>query len=99
MSFKYFGNKEKVERARVVILFRLNELKHVPGSNLEKFVPLLTEKKSDICNPLLLYCGDCTCKRKIKLFSLQITILDRFIKFTLQSFFKRFSLLVHPYHA
>lgn len=83
MSLKYFGKKEKVEQARVVALFRLNELTHVPGNNLEKFVPVLTEKKSDICIPLLLYCGDCLCMRKIKLFLLQITILDRFIKFTL----------------
>lgn len=45
MSLKYFGKKEKVEQTRVVALFRLNELTHVPGNNLKKFVPVLTEKK------------------------------------------------------
>lgn len=39
MSLKYFGKKEKVEHTRVVALFRLNELTHVPGNNLKKYRP------------------------------------------------------------
>lgn len=37
MSLTYFAKKEKVEQTRVVALFRLNELTHVPGNNLKKF--------------------------------------------------------------